>query len=200
MSTGRGDGERAVLVGTDTLRLLRLATELEARGLEVAVFRDLGRALTECAAGRCAVLVALGQPQSRLAGAQPVAVPLVLIDVPEPAQLPLRPLGPRTALPADLPTEVVVERILALVAMHARPGGAPPAPAAPPAEVGAAAPRTDLATLRREHAARLAQAAAPSTRRRPRWLKLVRWAAIVAAGLAVGYLVGMAWLSSTMAR
>jgi hypothetical protein len=200
MSTGRGEGERAVLVGTDTLRLLRLATELEAQGLEVAVFRDLGRALTECAAGRCAVLVALGQPQSRLAGAQPVAVPLVLIDVPEPAQLPLRPLGPRTALPAELPTEVVVERILALVAMHARSRAAPSAPAGPSPQTGAAPPRPDLATLRREHATRLAQEPASPPRPRPRWLKVVRWAVIVAAGLAVGYLIGMAWLSSTMAR
>jgi len=202
MSTARGSGERAILVWTDTMRLLRLATELEARGLEVAVFRDLGRGLAECASGRCAVLVALGQPPNRLAEAQPVPVPLVLIDVPEPAVLPLRSTGPRTVLPASMPPERVADRILALLAARA-PAGPPLAPApetAPPAERLAAPAHPAPATLGREPLAGGTAAVAPTPPARRRWLKVVRWAVVVAAGLAVGYLVGMAWLNSTLAR
>ena len=139
---------RAVLTGADTARLLALAGELEARGLEVALYREPARGLEACASGRCDVLVAIG----RLAPhdgepAQRVAVPLVLLDAPDAPDLPLRPTGPRTALGPTVLPSAAADRVLALLA---RGPGAPavarvqePATARPEAAPPTAPQRTE---------------------------------------------------------
>ncbi len=199
MSTAAA-GERAILVGTDTMRLLKLATELEARGLDVAVFRDLGRGLAECAAGRCTVLVALGQSQGRATDSQPVTVPLVLIDVPEPAALPIRPLGPRTILPGSISAETAADRIVALLAARVprAPEAATRAPPVP-AETGAGGRSSEL-PKQRERAVTAPPATGWARASRRRWITILRWAVIVVAGLTIGYFIGTLWLNSTMPR
>src|SRR6478672_6078345 len=91
---GMERSRRAVLVGTDTGRLLALAGELEARGLEVALYRDAERGIAACDSGQCDVLVAIGRLAPR-DGVPPqrVAVPLVLLDAPDAPDLSLRPIG-----------------------------------------------------------------------------------------------------------
>jgi hypothetical protein len=123
---------RAVLVGHDTARLLALAGELEARGLEVALYREPARGLAACTGGHCDVLVAIGRLVPRDGETPPaVAVPLVLLDAPDAPELALRPTGPRTVLGASVAPSAAADRVLALLA---RPGEAvtPEPPAAPP--------------------------------------------------------------------
>src|SRR3954452_7499334 len=108
---------RAVLVGADTTRLLALADELEARGLEVALFRDAERGIEACESGRCDVLVAIGRLAPR-DGVPPrgVALPLVLPDAPYPPHLQLRPIVPPTELGASTAPAAAAERVIALLA------------------------------------------------------------------------------------
>lgn len=123
--------QRAILMGHDTARLLALAGELEARGLEVALYREPARGLAACTGGACDVLVAIGRLTPRDGETLPtVAVPLVLLDAPDAPDLALRPTGPRTVLGASVAPDAAADRVLALLA---RPGAAvtPEAPAAP---------------------------------------------------------------------
>jgi hypothetical protein len=126
--------QRAVLVGADTQRLLALATELENRGLEVALYSELPRALQACADEPPAVLVAAGSlPAAEAPEARPVTVPLVLLAAPDASPLPLRPLGPHLQVDPALGAGAVAERVLALVPPPAPPA-ASPEPARGPAE------------------------------------------------------------------
>ncbi len=128
---------RAVLVGTDTARLLALADELETRGLEVALYRESERGLAACESGEYDVLVAIGRLAPRDGvPMQRVAVPLVLLDAPDAPDLPLRPIGPRTALEASVPPAAAAERVLALLARAPES----PATALPPTSEAAARP------------------------------------------------------------
>jgi hypothetical protein len=123
---------RAVLVGSDTARLLALADELEGRGLEVALYRDAERGIEACDSGQCDVLVAIGRLAPR-DGVPPqrVSVPLVLLDAPDAPDLPLRPIGPRTALGASVAPAAAADRVLALLARASDTTAVAPSPAAP---------------------------------------------------------------------
>ena len=163
---------RAVLVGTDTARLLMLAGELEAQGLEVALYRALYRGLEEVSNERCDVLVAIGRlaPADGSLTQLRVTVPVVLLDAPDVAELPLCPVGARATLDTTVGPEAVAERVMGLlapppsaeavggeVAPVAAPGASgpavEPAPAAPAAPAGSGATATAApAPVARPHA------------------------------------------------
>jgi hypothetical protein len=125
MTTVRPE-QRAVLVGADSQRLLALAAELETRGLEVAVYSELPRALQACADEPPAVLVAAGPlPAAETPEERPVTVPLVLLAAPDAPPLPLRPLGPHLQVDPALAPSAVAERVLALLPPPASPGASP---------------------------------------------------------------------------
>ena len=118
--------QRAVLVSADAQRLLALATELENRGLEVALYSELPRALQACADEPPAVLVAAGSlPPAEQHEGHPVTVPLVLLAAPDAPPLPLRPLGRHFQVDSTLAPSVVAERVLALLPPPAPPAASP---------------------------------------------------------------------------
>ena len=177
---------RAVLVGSGTARLLALASELEAHGLEVALYGELARGLEECAGGRCDVLVAIGRlAQWEDSAAQRVAVPLVLLDAPDAPDLPLRPTGPHAVLSATVALGAAAARVLALLAP-----AAPAVPEALPSPGGRLEQAPAATTAAPPLAARPPVAATGSS-----YARLLFRVLTVAAGLVLGLALGRLFLA-----